>query len=65
MSKKHNIKVDECHTGIVVSYTDRNSGDTCPDQLYFESISDARQFAYELLEATMDFVINNNNNKQQ
>lgn len=57
--KRHSIKVGKCHTGIVVSYTDQNSGDTCPDQLYFESISDVRQFAYELLEATMDFVINN------
>ena len=64
MNKKHNINVSECHTGIIVSYTDQNSGDTCPDQLYFPSISDARQFAYELLEETMDFVINNRNKQQ-
>ena len=58
MTKKHNIKINKFGTAIKVSFTDRYRRPPEGICIFFDSVSDAREYAYELLEATMDFVIN-------
>ena len=58
MTKKHNIKINKFGTAIKVSFTDRYSRPPEGICIFFDSVADAREYAYELLEATMDFVIN-------
>lgn len=60
MTKKHNIKINKFGTAIKVSFTDRYRRPPEGICIFFDSVADARQFAYELLESTMDFVINKN-----
>jgi hypothetical protein len=45
-------------TAIKVSFTDRYRRPPDGICIFFDSVADARQYAYELLEATMDYVIN-------
>lgn len=58
MTKKHNIKINKFGTAIKVSFTDRYRRPPEGICIFFDSVADARQYAYELLEATMDYVIN-------
>ena len=58
MTRKHNIKVAKFGTAIKVTFTDRYRRPPEGICIFFDSISDAREYAYELLEATMDYVIN-------
>ena len=58
MKKKHNIKITKFGTAIKVSFTDRYRRPPEGICIFFDSVSDAREYAYELLEATMDYVIN-------
>ena len=58
MNKKHNIKINKFGTAIKVTFTDRYRRPPEGICIFFDSVADARQYAYELLEATMDYVIN-------
>lgn len=60
MTKKHNIKIHKFGTAIKVSFTDRYRRPPEGICIFFDSISDAREYAYELLETTMDYIINKN-----
>lgn len=64
MNKKHDTKIIPTNGGICVEFTDRYHDWTMPNQMEFESLAEVRQFAYELLETTMDFVIKNRNKEQ-
>jgi len=58
MKKKHNIKINKFGTAIKVTFTDRYRRPPEGICIFFDSVADAREYAYELLEATMDYVIN-------
>lgn len=58
MTRKHNIKINKFGTAIKVSFSDRYRRPPESICIFFDSVADARQYAYELLEATMDYVIN-------
>ena len=58
MTRKHNIKITKFGTAIKVSFTDRYRRPPEGICIFFDSVADAREYAYELLEATMDYVIN-------
>ena len=57
MTHKHNIKINKFGTAIKVTFTDRYRRPPEGICIFFDSISDAREYAYELLESTMDYVI--------
>ena len=62
MNKKHNIKIHKFGLAIKVSFSDRYRRPPEGICIFFDSVADAREYAYELLEATMDYVINRRDN---